>query len=148
MLEGKTVAVVVPAHDEEQLVGARISGIPEFVDRIYVVDDASGDGTADAATAAGDGRVVVVRHERNSGVGAAIVTGYRRAIADGVDIACVMAADNQMDPAELEKIASPVARGEVDYAKANRLVSGEALAVDATLPDSRRGPPSVPSPER
>ena len=134
MLEGKTVAVVVPAHDEEQLVGATISGIPEFVDRIYVVDDASGDGTADAATAAGDGRVVVVRHERNSGVGAAIVTGYRRAIADGVDIACVMAADNQMDPAELEKIASPVARGEVDYAKANRLVSGEAWRV---MPRSR-----------
>jgi len=134
MLEGKTVAVVVPAHDEAQLIGATIRGIPEFVDRIYVVDDASGDGTADAATAAGDGRVVVVRHERNSGVGAAIVTGYRRAIADGVDIACVMAADNQMDPAELEKIASPVARGEVDYAKANRLVSGEAWRV---MPRSR-----------
>ncbi len=134
MLEGKTVAVVVPAHDEEELIGATIHGIPEFVDRIYVVDDASGDGTADAATAAGDGRVVVVRHERNSGVGAAIVTGYRRAIADGVDVACVMAADNQMDPAELEKIASPVARGEVDYAKANRLVSGEAWQV---MPRSR-----------
>jgi glycosyltransferase involved in cell wall biosynthesis len=129
MLEGKQVAVVVPAYDEEQLVAETIRGIPEFVDRIYVVDDASRDGTGNAAQAAGDGRVVVVRHERNSGVGAAIVTGYRRAVADGIDVACVMAADNQMDPADLERIALPVARGEVDYAKANRLVSGEAWQV-------------------
>src|SRR5204862_883763 len=70
----------------------------------------------------------------NTGVGAAIVTGYRRALADGIDIACVMAADNQMDPADLVRIATPVARGEVDYAKANRLVSGEAWRV---MPRSR-----------
>jgi len=129
MLEGKRVAVVVPAHNEEALLPETLAVIPEFVDRIYVVDDASRDGTGNAAQAAGDGRVVVVRHERNSGVGAAIVTGYRRAVADGVDVACVMAADNQMDPADLERIALPVARGEVDYAKANRLVSGEAWRV-------------------
>src|SRR2546421_355931 len=82
----------------------------------------------------GDGRVAVLTHERNSGVGAAIVTGYRRAVADGIDVACVMAADNQMDPADLERIVLPVARGEVDYAKANRLVSGEAWEV---MPRSR-----------
>jgi glycosyltransferase involved in cell wall biosynthesis len=134
MLEGKQVAVVVPAYDEQALVAATIRGIPEFVDRIYVVDDASQDGTGDEAKRAGDGRVVVVRHERNSGVGAAIVTGYRRAAADGIDVACVMAADNQMDPADLVRIALPVARGEVDYAKANRLVSGEAWQV---MPRSR-----------
>src|SRR5438270_4405437 len=134
MLAGKAVAVFVPAHDEEQLIGATIQGIPDFVDRIYVVDDASADGTAAAARASGDGRVVVVRHERNGGVGAAIVTGYRRALAEGADVACVMAADNQMDPNELERIASPVAQGEVDYAKANRLVSGEAWRV---MPRSR-----------
>src|SRR5437870_9441767 len=91
MLEGKSVAVVVPAYDEERLVGDTIRGIPEFVDRIYVVDDASRDGTGNAAQGASDGRVVVVRHDRNIGVGAAIVTGYRRAVADGIDVACVMA---------------------------------------------------------
>jgi glycosyltransferase involved in cell wall biosynthesis len=129
MLEGKSVAVIVPAFDEETLVATTIRGIPEFVDRIYVVDDASRDATADAARAAGDGRVTVLRHDENGGVGAAIVSGYRRIVADGVDVACVMAGDNQMDPADLERIASPVARGEVDYAKANRLVSGEAWRV-------------------
>jgi glycosyltransferase involved in cell wall biosynthesis len=129
MLEGKRVAVVVPAFDEEQLVGETIRGIPELVDRIFVVDDASGDGTAAATQAVGDARVEVLRHERNAGVGAAIATGYRRAREEGIDVTCVMAADNQMDPAELEALIAPVARGEVEYAKANRLVSGEAWTV-------------------
>jgi glycosyltransferase involved in cell wall biosynthesis len=126
VLEGKRVAVVVPAFDEEQLIGTTLSGIPDFVDRIIVVDDASRDGTADAARATGDERLVVVTHERNEGVGAAILTGYRRALDDGIDVTCVMAGDNQMDPADLVAIAGPVARGEVDYAKANRLFTGRA----------------------
>jgi glycosyltransferase involved in cell wall biosynthesis len=134
MLEGKTVAVVVPAYDEEALVGTTISAVPEFVDRIIVVDDASRDGTAEAARAVGDPRLEVVSHDHNSGVGAAIVTGYRRAIAEGADVACVMAGDNQMDPGDLAKIALPVALGEVDYTKANRLISGEAWQV---IPRSR-----------
>jgi len=134
MLAGKTVAVVVPAYDEEALVATTIRGVPEFVDRIIVVDDASQDGTAAVARAVADSRVEVVSHERNSGVGAAIVTGYRRAVSEGIDVACVMAADNQMDPNDLERIALPVARGELDYAKANRLISGEAWRV---IPRSR-----------
>jgi glycosyltransferase involved in cell wall biosynthesis len=134
MLEGKTVAVVMPAYDEEALVGTTIRGVPGFVDRIFVVDDASRDGTAAAARAVGDPRVEVIVHERNAGVGAAIVTGYEHAVMQGVDVTCVMAGDNQMDPADLERIALPVARGEVDYAKANRLISGEAWQV---IPRSR-----------
>src|SRR5918911_109467 len=124
MLDGKTVAVVVPAYDEERLIGETLSGIPSFVDRVIVVDDASTDGTAAAAER--DPRVEVVRHERNEGVGAAILTGYKRALAQRFDVTCVMAADNQMDPADLESLVRPVARGEVDYAKANRLVSRQA----------------------
>jgi glycosyltransferase involved in cell wall biosynthesis len=129
MLDGKRVAVVVPAFDEERLVGETLRGIPEFVDRIYVVDDASRDETAARADEVGDPRVVVIQHERNSGVGAAILSGYRRALEDGIDVTSVMAADNQMDPVELAGLVGPVARGEVEYAKANRLVSGEAWNV-------------------
>ena len=126
MLGGKRVAVVVPAHDEETLIAQTLTGIPAFVDRIYVVDDASRDATAERARGVGDQRVEVIAHEKNRGVGAAIVTGYHRAVEEGVDVTCVMAADNQMDPADLEAIAGPVARGEVEYAKANRLVTGQA----------------------
>jgi glycosyltransferase involved in cell wall biosynthesis len=134
VLEGKTVAVVVPAYDEEELVATTIGGVPAFVDRIFVVDDASRDRTATVALAAGDARVEVIAHERNAGVGAAIVTGYHRAVEEGLDVTCVMAADNQMDPADLEKIALPVARGQLEYAKANRLITGEAWKV---IPRSR-----------
>jgi glycosyltransferase involved in cell wall biosynthesis len=126
MLEGKRVAVVVPAHDEEALIGGTLAGIPDFVDRVYVVDDSSRDATAERAHEVGDSRVEVISHDQNEGVGAAIVTGYRRALAEGIDVACVMAADGQMDPGDLERIATPVARGEVEYAKANRLFTGQA----------------------
>ncbi|MDQ3875955.1 MAG: glycosyltransferase family 2 protein, partial [Actinomycetota bacterium] len=131
MLDGKRVAVVVPAYDEEALLEATLRGVPDFVDRIYVVDDASRDGTLPAAQALAreDGRIEPIAHERNSGVGGAIVTGYKRALADGIDVACVMAADNQMDPHDLATLAGAVARGEVDYAKANRLFTGQAWRV-------------------
>jgi glycosyltransferase involved in cell wall biosynthesis len=134
MLEGKSVAVVVPAHDEEQLIAATVQGIPGFVDRIFVVDDASTDGTAERARATDDPRVEVVTHDRNRGVGAAIVTGYKLALAARIDAVAVMAGDNQMDPDELEGLATPVVRGELDYAKANRLFTGSAWKL---IPRSR-----------
>ena len=134
MVEGKRVAVVVPAFEEEHLVAETLRGIPDFVDRIYVVDDASPDETAARARAVGDPRVEVIVHEQNGGVGAAIVTGYLRAREERIDVTCVMAADNQMDPDELASLVGPVARGEVDYTKANRLITGEAWTL---IPHSR-----------
>ena len=126
MFEERQVAVVVPAHDEEALIAETIAGIPAFVDRIYVVDDASRDATAERARGTGDARVAVLAHEKNRGVGAAIVTGYKEAVADGADVVAVMAGDNQMDPADLAALVAPVARGELDYTKANRLFTGKA----------------------
>jgi glycosyltransferase involved in cell wall biosynthesis len=129
MVQGKRVAVVVPAYQEERLVATTLAGIPDAVDRVYVVDDASRDATAERAREAADGRTEVIVHERNGGVGAAIVTGYKRALEEEVDVVVVMAADNQMDPAELASLVEPVARGEADYTKANRLFTGEAWSI-------------------
>ena len=129
MLEDKRVSVVVPAHNEEKLIAETIGGIPQFVDRIYVVDDRSDDGTVDAVRAMADPRVELIEHERNLGVGGAIVTGYKKARDDGIDVTAVMAADAQMDPDDLEMLAGAVARGDVDYAKANRLFTGQAWEV-------------------
>ena len=126
MLEGKRVAVVVPAHDEEQLITTTLGTIPGFVDRVIVVDDGSADATVERVRSFGDSRVELVVHERNRGVGAAIVTGYKHALEQDLDVVCVMAADNQMDPDDLEALVRPVARDEVDYAKANRLFTGQA----------------------
>jgi glycosyltransferase involved in cell wall biosynthesis len=129
VLDGKRVAVVVPAHDEEKLIAETIRGIPYFVDRIFVVDDASRDGTVAAVRELGDERVELIEHERNSGVGAAIVSGYKQALEERIDVTAVMAADAQMDPADLETLSRPVALDEVDYAKANRLFTGQAWEV-------------------
>jgi glycosyltransferase involved in cell wall biosynthesis len=134
MLEGKTVAVVVPAHDEEELIVSTLAGIPGFVDRIFLVDDGSRDATVARAQELGDPRVEVVSHDRNRGVGSAIVSGYRRALGEHLDATAVMAGDNQMDPDELETLALPVVRGELDYAKANRLFTGSAWEL---IPRSR-----------
>jgi glycosyltransferase involved in cell wall biosynthesis len=120
-----SVAVVVPAHNEELLVGPTVQAIPPFVDRIFVVDDCSSDRTAERARDA-DPRVEVIAHERNEGVGGAIVSGYHRALEERIDVTCVMAGDGQMDPADLETLVSAVATGGCDYAKANRLFTGEA----------------------
>src|SRR4051812_32085224 len=112
MIEGKTTAVVIPAYNEEKLLRATLEGIPSFVDRIFVVDDASKDGTAEHARSCAlkDARVEVIVHERNRGAGGAVITGYKAALAERIDVTCVMNADNQMDPEELREIALPVAR--------------------------------------
>ena len=126
MVEGKRVGVVVPAYDEEALIGATLEGIPSLVDRIFVVDDGSTDATVQRARSLGDPRVEVISHERRSGVGAATITGYRRALADGLDVVVVMNGDNQMEPEDLPTLVEPVARDELDYSKANRLATGQA----------------------
>ncbi len=131
MFEGKKIGVVVPAYNEERLIGRVVETMPSFVDRIYVVDDCSLDRTSETARASMDEggsqeRLVVIRHETNKGVGAAIVTGYKTAVQDGMEVVAVMAGDAQMDPAELAKIVGPVARGEADYVKGNRLFTGQA----------------------
>jgi glycosyltransferase involved in cell wall biosynthesis len=132
MYEGKSIAVVVPAHDEETLIGRTLGTMPDLVDRVVVVDDASSDATAERAgelAAASGGRIVVLRHERNQGVGGAIATGYEWVRDNGYDVAVVMAGDAQMDPADLPALLDPVVAGRVDYAKGNRLFTGEAWKV-------------------
>jgi glycosyltransferase involved in cell wall biosynthesis len=121
MFENARVAVVVPAYNERRLLGRTLRSVPPFVDRVIVVDDGSTDGTSEIAHATGDPRVEVASHPVNRGVGAAIATGYRLAFAAGVDIAAVMAGDAQMDPRDLAKVIAPIARGEADYVKGDRL---------------------------
>ncbi len=121
MLDGARIAVVVPSYNEARWVGETVSTMPAFVDDIILVDDGSQDDTVTLAKEAGMGRVSVVRHTQNRGVGAAIVSGYRTAQTRGANIVAVMAGDGQMHPDDLEQVVRPVLRGGVDYVKGNRL---------------------------
>jgi glycosyltransferase involved in cell wall biosynthesis len=129
MFRQARLAVVVPAYREERLIERTLRRIPAEVDAIYVVDDASPDATAKVALGTGDGRVVVLSHAVNHGVGRAITTGYQRALADGHDVIAVMAADDQMHPDDLLPLVAAVLDG-ADYAKGNRFFH----------PDARRMP--------
>jgi dolichol-phosphate mannosyltransferase len=126
VLKAKRIAVVIPAFCEARLIGLSLSTLPSFVDAIYVVDDGSSDDTSRAALAVGDVRVRVLRHATNQGVGAAIVTGYRAALAEQADVVAVMAGDAQMDPADLPAVLGPVVAGSADYVKGNRFRSRES----------------------
>lgn len=123
MFAKRPVAVVVPAFNEADKIVATLQSIPAFVDHVIVVDDASYDNTAAlAATVKREGLEVHV-HDQNRGVGAALVTGYRRAFALGAEITAVMAGDSQMDPKDLPQLVRAVVAG-ADYAKGNRFAYG------------------------
>ena len=126
------MAVVVPAFNEEAAVSATVRSVPGFVDHVLVVDDASRDSTYRRATRSRRRNLEVLRHPRNRGVGAAIATGYGRALALGADVAAVMAGDGQMDPADLPRLLDPIADGSADYAKGNRFATREVLRVMPT----------------
>ena len=155
MYRDHTIGVVVPAYNEEGFVAEVIHTLPEYVDRAYVVDDASTDGTweeiqehaaqanatapthidcenpPEAAVPVADGgagfpqRVVPIQHTENRGVGGAIKSGYQRALDDEIDITAVMGGDGQMDPDILPRFLDPIIEDEADYTKGNRLLYKE-----------------------
>jgi glycosyltransferase involved in cell wall biosynthesis len=175
MLKNKTIAVVVPSYNEATQIGMVIETMPDFVDRIVIVNDKSKDNMADVVSSYFgtpynssevklvdstktefikdkhnfnhadflihqrnidevskftpftivnenlDDRIILINHEENGGVGAAIATGYKWCKDHQVDCTAVMAGDGQMDPGELVGICLPVIEDDVDYVKGNRL---------------------------
>jgi glycosyltransferase involved in cell wall biosynthesis len=121
---GKTIAAVVPAFKEETQIARVIDTMPDFVDWIVIIDDASPDRTSEIVKSkmAADSRIVLLVHEQNQGVGGAIASGYKWARDHDVDMAVVMAGDGQMDPADLPALLKPVAEQGVNYSKGNRLI--------------------------
>ncbi|MEO7478039.1 MAG: glycosyltransferase family 2 protein, partial [Lysobacteraceae bacterium] len=115
------IAVVIPCYRVAQHVLDVIAAIPAECERIYAVDDACPDDSGKLIQSqCTDPRVQVIFHEKNSGVGGAVISGYRHALDDGMDIVVKIDGDGQMDASLLPRFVAPLLRGQADYAKGNR----------------------------
>ena len=126
MYKKHTISVVVPAYKEETQIGKVIETMPDYVDKIIIIDDKSPDKTSEVVQSyidKGNKKVVLIRHEKNQGVGGAIATGYKWARDNDMDAAVVMAGDGQMDPVDMPDLLDPIIAGKADYTKANRLLT-------------------------
>ncbi|MDR1187878.1 MAG: glycosyltransferase family 2 protein, partial [Bifidobacteriaceae bacterium] len=127
MYKSLKVGVVVPAYKEEAHIEAVIQTMPELVDQVVVIDDASPDRTGAVAREAADERTQVITHEVNQGVGGAILSGHERMLELGMDVSVVMAGDGQMDPDYLPDLLDPIAEQGYGFTKANRFYSSTSF---------------------
>lgn len=116
------IVTVIPAYRVQDTIASVLKDLPAYIEHIIVVDDASPDSSANlvAAAAQQDSRIVLVRHEKNQGVGGAMVSGFRKALELGAKIIVKLDGDGQMDPAHIPALVTPLALGKADYAKGNR----------------------------
>ena len=128
MYRNKRIGIVVPAYNEETQIERTVQTMPDYVDRIIVIDDMSKDRTVEIVEhlEKEDNRVLLIKHLTNGGVGKAIGTGYIWCRENDIDIAVVMAGDGQMDPDDMPGLLDPVVEDRSDYTKGNRLITGEA----------------------
>lgn len=133
---GSRIAAVIPCYKVVDHVLDVIAGVGPEVAVIYCVDDACPDGSGGFIEShCQDGRVRILRHSVNLGVGGAVMTGYSQALMDGMDIMVKLDGDGQMDPRLIPVFAAPILRGEADYTKGNRFFD---LRNISRMPPSRR----------
>ncbi len=129
MYKNHKIGAAVPAYNEEALIGETLKGIPDYIDRIYVCNDASRDKTKEVVDGRikCDKRIFLIDNEKNMGVGGSIIKCHEKGLEDGMDLMAVIAGDNQMDPEELPKLLDPIIDRKADYTKGNRFYWREAL---------------------
>ncbi|MCP4673164.1 MAG: glycosyltransferase family 2 protein, partial [Desulfobacula sp.] len=129
MYKKQKVCVVIPCHNEEIQIKGVIENIPEFVDKIVIVDDKSKDQTIDVVNKCleANHRIHLICLEKNQGCGGALAAGYKWARDHDFDLAVRMDGDGQMNPVNLPALLDPVVSNGADYSKGNRLFTGEAF---------------------
>src|SRR3989338_2847030 len=124
-----SIAVIIPCFKTKNSILNVISGIPENVDLIYVVDDGCPEKTGEFVKKNCQDRLVkVLTHQANKGAGGAVISGYQQAIVDGAMIIVKVDGDGQMNPALIPKFIKPILSGKADYVKGNRFFNQELLA--------------------
>lgn len=139
MYRDKKISLVIPAYNEEKLIGPTLESVPELIDKVYVVDDVSPDGQNDVILkcAEKDPRIELLKHRENQGPGGAVITGYLQSSQDGYDIAVVVGGDNQMPLEEVRNFLDPVIDGRADYIKGNRFLLSRVGDTLEKMPKTR-----------
>jgi dolichol-phosphate mannosyltransferase len=138
MFQQFNLGVVIPAYNVEREIQMVLHSIPAYISHVIVVDDASTDDTHEIVKGASllDRRIILIRHASNQGVGGAMITGFQKALALGVQIVVKFDGDGQMDPKFLPELLLPLVWGSADYTKGNRFRNFRALR---NMPLLRRG---------
>lgn len=128
------IAVAIPCYQVTQHILGVLDAIGPEVEVIYAVDDACPAGSGRFIEAhARDSRVRVLYHSQNLGVGGAVITAYRAAAADGIDIVVKIDGDGQMNPSLLPQFIRPLINGKADYTKGNRFYRPESVQSMPTI---------------
>lgn len=128
------IAVVIPCYRVRDKILSVLREVGPEVESIICVDDACPENSGDLIQAENkDSRVRVVRHEKNEGVGGAMVTGYRTALEAGAEIVVKLDGDAQMDPKLIPVFVDPIRMGIADYTKGNRFYRLESLRSMPTI---------------
>jgi glycosyltransferase involved in cell wall biosynthesis len=130
MYKNNKISLIIPAYNEERLIVPTLESVPELIDKVYVVDDCSTDTMPEKVNdfRQKDNRIELIQHEKNMGVGQAIINGYKQSLAEGYDIAVVIGGDNQMLLSEVTNLLDPIINNEADYTKGNRfLIEGNVF---------------------
>lgn len=127
MYKEQVVTVAVPAYNEERLITGVIKSMPDFVDKIVVVDDCSSDGTYETVQSLKDPRTILMKTGQNRGVGGATVLGYKKALELESDIVVKMDGDGQMRAEYLDELIDPLIEEGYAYTKGNRFLLPEFL---------------------
>lgn len=123
------IAVVIPCHNVKNEISKVLNSIGQEVDCIYVIDDRCPEGTGKFVKSNfNDDRIQVITHAQNAGVGGAVMTGYQRAIEDGVDVIVKIDGDGQMNASLIPLFLDPIIEGSADYTKGNRFFNLESLS--------------------
>lgn len=124
MYKNYRIGIVIPAYNEGELITETLEGIPNYADKIFVVNDGGTDDTLERVEKwkEKDPRIQIIRHTVNMGLGQSLIDGYVASKNDAVDITVVMAGDNQMHPADLPSLLDKIIDHSYDYVKGNRLL--------------------------
>ena len=124
MISNKKISVVIPVYNVGETIINVLNKIPDYVDKIYLIDDCCPLATGKIANKSTiDSSILsIIFNEKNLGVGGAVKVGYEKSLLDNIDVVVKIDGDNQMDPGEIDKLISPILSRNIDYCKGNRFL--------------------------